>query len=235
LKIAILGDIHANLEALSAVLEDAADTGAALFACTGDLVGYNANPHECVEMIRRLGCPVVMGNHDEEAVNCGVIEGMSERARLAMEWTRENLTDEDKRWLADLPAVQQVHGFTLVHASLECPSSWTYVLDRFDAMSSFDHQNTRLCFYGHTHTPVMYVKAGESIIRESVLNPVCLAPGRKYMINTGSVGQPRDGDARASYALYDTEAGEVAIRRVRYDLDTALEKTKRGPAAPRGG
>ena len=229
MKIAVFGDVHANLEALTAVLDDAAQMGVSHYACTGDVVGYNANPHECVEIIRRLGCPVVRGNHDEEAVSNETIVGMTERARLAMEWTRANLTTEDKNWLSDLEMVRQVRDFTVVHATLDSPRSWAYVMNRFDALASFSYQFTNVCFYGHTHTPVIYIRAPQRIICERPVDPISIEPGRKYFINTGSVGQPRDGDPRAAYALYDVERAEVVIRRVPYDLENARAKARLGP------
>jgi diadenosine tetraphosphatase ApaH/serine/threonine PP2A family protein phosphatase len=229
LKIAIFGDIHANLEALTAVLDDAARLGVSQYACTGDVVGYNGNPHECLEVIRGLGCPVVMGNHDEEAAGSELIVGMNDRARRAMEWTRENLTTEDKSWLSSLSTVRQVRDFTIVHASLDCPKSWPYVLSRFDAINSFGYQFTRVCFYGHTHMPVMYVKAQGIVTREGVEEPILIKPDRKYMINIGSVGQSRDGDPRATYALYDMERAEIVIRRIPYDVEGAAAKTRQGP------
>lgn len=231
MKTAILGDIHANLEALQAVLNDAACEGVSQYVCTGDIVGYNANPQECVKIIRGLDCPVVMGNHDEEAAGSIPILGMNDRARRAMEWTRGNLNGEDRNWLAGLTAVRQVGEFTIVHAMLDCPKSWCYVMNRFDAMASFAWQSTQVCFYGHTHTPAVYVKTRGLVTRESAGGTVVVEPGRKYFINTGSVGMPRDGDPRAAYAIYDEARGEVTIRRVAYDIETAAAKTRRGPGA----
>lgn len=232
MKIAVFGDVHANLEALTAVLDDAARMGASQYACTGDIVGYNANPRECVQIIRNLGCPVVMGNHDEEAVNSAPITGMSDRARVAMEWTRNVLTGDDKNWLADLAMVRQVRDFTVVHATLDSPKSWGYVMNRFDALASFSWQYTGLCFCGHTHSPVVYVRTREQVLRESAAVPIRIEPGRKYLINIGSVGLPRDGDPRAAYALYDMEREEVVIRRVPFDAGRAAAKAKKGPALP---
>jgi diadenosine tetraphosphatase ApaH/serine/threonine PP2A family protein phosphatase len=231
-KIAVLGDIHANLEALTAVLEDAEQQGVSQYACTGDIVGYGANPHECVEVVRGLACPAVMGNHEEEGVGTGPITGMNERARRAMEWTRENLTVEDKEWLGGLPVIRQVFDFVIVHAKLDSPHSWAYVFNRFDAMGSFSYQFTQVCFCGHTHIPVVYVKAPHAVTRESASDPVIVGSGRKYLINAGSVGQPRDGDPRAAYALYDMEHGRVEIRRVPYDIEGAAVKARRGPGGP---
>lgn len=222
MKFAILGDIHANLEALEAVLADAAEHGATHHVCIGDLVGYNANPHECVARIQGLECPVVKGNHDEEASADTEIVGLNPLAQAALLWTRDHLTDDDKRWLRELRLVRQVRDFTVVHATLDTPGSWGYVLNKFDAMASFSYQFTQVCFFGHTHVPRFYVK-GLSVTTENG-SEIAIEPGRKYFINVGSVGQPRDGDWRSAYVLYDMEAGRVTLRRVEYDLPTAQRK-----------
>src|ERR1700747_2149214 len=121
MRFAILSDIHANLEALEAVLEDARERRCSRFLCLGDLVGYNANPRECIERVRELGCPVVKGNHDEEATLSASSARFNELAERAIEWTRDNLTDQDKEWLRGLPLQKQMHGFTIVHATLDTP------------------------------------------------------------------------------------------------------------------
>ena len=222
MKFAILGDIHANLDALEAVLADADARGATHHVCIGDVVGYNANPHECVARIQGLECPVVKGNHDEEASADTEIVGLNPLAQAALLWTRENLDDDDKRWLRELRLVRQVRDFTVVHATLDTPGSWAYVLNKFDAMASFSYQFTQVCFFGHTHVPRVYVK-GLSVTMETAEQTV-IEPGRKYFINVGSVGQPRDGDWRAAYVLYDMEAGEATLHRVEYDIASAQRK-----------
>lgn len=222
MRYAIFGDIHANLEALETVLYDAAERGCTDYVCMGDIVGYNANPAECINRVRDMGCPVVKGNHDEEAVLDTSLEGLNPLARRAMEWTRAQLGPEDRKWLAELKLIRQVRDFTVVHATLDTPGSWTYVTNKFDAMASFSYQFTQLCFYGHTHTPKIYVK-GDSV--ESLdESDTILELGKKYFINVGSVGQPRDGDWRASYAIYDVETKQVMIRRLEYDIQTAQRK-----------
>ncbi len=222
MKCAIFGDVHANLEALEAVLADAAEQGATHPVCIGDVVGYNADPHECVARIRGLGCPVVKGNHDDEASVDTEIVGLNPLAQEALLWTRGHLTGEDKDWLRELRLVRQVRDFTVVHATLDTPGSWGYVLNKFDAMASFSYQFTQVCFFGHTHVPRFYVK-GLSVAMESG-SAISIEPGRKYFINVGSVGQPRDGDPRAAYALYDMDAGRVTVRRVEYDREAAQRK-----------
>lgn len=222
MKYAIFGDIHANLEALQAVLAHAANQGCTEHVCVGDIVGYAANPRECLDVVRQLGCPVVKGNHDEEAILDTSLEGLNPLAKQAMEWTRDQLTRDEREYLGNLKLVRQVRDFTIVHATLDTPGSWTYVTNKFDAMASFSYQFTQLCFYGHTHTPRIYVK-GDSVEPLEEMQ-VTLEMGRKYFINVGSTGQPRDGDWRASYAVYDGENQAVTIHRIEYDIQTAQDK-----------
>jgi len=222
MKFAIFGDIHANLEALNAVLADAAEQGCTHFVCIGDIVGYNANPHECLDRVRSLDCPVVKGNHDEEASADTELVGLNPLAEQAMTWTRSHLDDADKQWLRDLRMVRQVRDFTIVHATLDTPSSWGYITNKFDAMASFSYQYTPVCFFGHTHSPKFYVKGSSVNVHPGLT--LDLESGKKFFINVGSVGQPRDGDPRSSYAIYDVGAQRVTIRRIDYDLATAQRK-----------
>lgn len=222
MKFAIFGDIHANLEALETVLTDAADNDCTDFVCIGDVVGYNANPHECLQIVRDLDCPLVKGNHDEEATTSAPLGGMNPLAKQALEWTREHLTREDKEYLMNVKLVRQVHHFTIVHATLDTPGSWGYVTNKFDAMASFSYQFTPVCFYGHTHTPKVYAKGDSVEVLEG--EEALIEPAKKYFINVGSVGQPRDGDWRSSYAIYDVFNQKVTFRRLEYDLKTAQRK-----------
>jgi diadenosine tetraphosphatase ApaH/serine/threonine PP2A family protein phosphatase len=222
MRIAIFGDIHANLEALQAVLEDASRNHCKHFACIGDVVGYNADPHECLECVRELGCPVVKGNHDEDAAQDTPLVGVNPLAKQAMEWTRANLDGADRGWLDQLPMVAQVEDFTIVHATLDTPEGWCYVTNEFDAMSSFSFQQTKICFYGHTHTPIFYVLDGH--VSAEPLPEIEVEPEKRYFINVGSVGQPRDGDWRACYAIYDIDRSKIIIRRVDYDVGSTKQK-----------
>ncbi len=222
MKYAIFGDIHANLEGLEAVLADSKEQGCTDYVCVGDIVGYASNPKECLARVRELDCPVVKGNHDEEAVLDTSLEGLNPLAKFAMEWTRNQLDEEEREYLTNLKLVRQVRDFTIVHATLDTPGGWTYVTNKFDAMASFSYQFTQLCFYGHTHTPRIYVK-GDSVDAAEETS-VDLTMGTKYFINVGSAGQPRDGDWRAAYAIYDVENQNVTIRRLEYDIQTAQQK-----------
>jgi diadenosine tetraphosphatase ApaH/serine/threonine PP2A family protein phosphatase len=223
MRFAIFSDIHANLEALEAVLADARARRCTHFVCLGDVVGYNANPRECIERVRELGCPVVKGNHDEEATLDASSERFNELAERAIQWTRNNLVDQDKEWLRSLPLQKLVHDFTIVHATLDTPGQWGYVFNTLDAAASFTYQRTAVCFFGHTHVPMVFIR-GQSGVRQERKEHIRIEPGRKYFINVGSVGQPRDGNWRAAYCIYDVESNLVELLRVKYDLATAQDK-----------
>lgn len=222
MRFAIISDLHANLEATDAVLNDAQAKDCSHFICLGDIVGYNANPHECVDIVRSLDCPIVKGNHDEQASLPESSRDFNDLAEQAISWTRANLTDDDKQWLSELRMTRQVRDFTIVHATLDTPAEWGYVFNNLDAAASFTYQHTTVCFFGHTHVAGAFVRDGG--VQRVKVEQLMIEPGKKYFINTGSVGQPRDGDPRAAYCIYDTEKNVVEQRRLRYDLPTAQRK-----------
>lgn len=224
MRIALFGDIHANLEALDAVLKDASDRGCTDYVCLGDVVGYNADPAACLERVRDMGCPVVKGNHDEDASGDHSLENMNPVAASALQWTREQLAPDQRDWLRQLRMVRQVENFTVVHSTLDQPQAWHYVTNKFDAMSNFSYQFTNLCFHGHTHVPRIFIR--DTKVTEVEAEEVVLEPGTKYFINAGSVGQPRDGDWRACYVCYDTATSTVSIHRVDYDLASTQKKIR---------
>ena len=223
--IAILGDIHANLDALNVVLEDCRREGVTEYLCTGDVVGYNACPHECLEIVRSLGCPIVMGNHDHYVSSVQNLADFNPHAAAVIEWTREQLNDEEMTFLSNLPFVTVKMGITLVHATMDNPEAFGYVFDHLQAESHFTHQVTPLCFHGHTHCPMIYEKQIGAVYRIDAQD-FTLPIGRKYFINVGSVGQPRDGDPRAAYALYDPKARKVRFRRLEYDIAAAQARIR---------
>ncbi len=222
MRFAIFSDLHANLEATTAVIQDAHAKNCTQFVCLGDLVGYNANPRECIEIVRALDCPIVKGNHDEQASLRESSREFNELAEHAISWTRAQLTDEDKQLLAGLRLTRQVRDFTIVHATLDTPAEWGYVFNNLDALASFTYQHTPVCFFGHTHVAGAFVR-GENVRRVKT-EQLVIESGKKYFINTGSVGQPRDGDPRAAYCIYDTEMKVVEQRRLKYDLPAAQRK-----------
>jgi hypothetical protein len=140
MKLAVFGDIHANLEALNSILKDARLQGCENFACLGDIVGYAADPSECLEIVHDMGCPVVRGNYDEGAASDSPLDELNPLARNALLWTRRQLNKEQRRWLQDLPLVRTANRCTLVHATLDSPGHWGYVVNRFDAMCSLLYQ-----------------------------------------------------------------------------------------------
>ncbi len=224
-KCAVLGDIHGNWEALSAVLADAQAQGVNRYTCVGDIVGYNANPAECLRKIKDLGAVCVRGNHDHYCSHDECIRDFHPLAANVVDWTRNQLTEEDVEFLRQQKLVRVVDGFTLVHSTLDMPDKWGYVFEELEAESNFNYQSTTVCFYGHTHHPVVFEKAGY-VRRANGTAPFSVMLGKKYFVNVGSVGQPRDGDSRASYALYDMGARQIEIRRVEYDIAEAQRKIK---------
>src|SRR5687768_9044955 len=173
-----MADIHANLEAFQAVLEDSKKQTCTHYAFLGDIVGYCADPKECLDIVRVLGAPCVKGNHDEYCATDFPPKGFNPNAAKAIEWTRKQLAAEDREWLNNLPYVLKIENFTIVHASLETAKNWQYVFDKVAARASFIHQDTQLCFYGHTHIPLAFVL--DTMVRGGTFNKFRLAAGKKY-------------------------------------------------------
>lgn len=222
MRYAIYSDLHANLEATEAVLADAHECECTDFVCLGDVVGYNANPHECLEIVQKMGCPVVKGNHDEQATLSASSRGFNALAEAAINWTREHLPNDDKQWLRQLPFTQQIRDFTIVHATLDSPDQWGYVFNSLDAVASFAYQQTTVCFFGHTHVAGAFVR--DDGVKKVKVDQLPIEEEKKYFVNVGSVGQPRDGDWRAAYCIYHIEENMIEQRRVKYDLATARKK-----------
>jgi len=222
MRIAIFGDIHGNLEALQSVLADAQIQGCTHYICLGDIVGYNADPEQCIATVRALDCPVIKGNHDEQAAMSGLSTGFSELADVAIRWTRKQLNNDDREWLRSLRLQRVIRDFTVVHATLDTPHKWGYIGTTGDASANFTYQHTPVCFFGHTHEPVLY-KTGV-VVRRQPYDKVKLSAGVRYLVNVGSVGQPRDGDWRAAYAIYQPETQDLELRRIPYDVETTQRK-----------
>ena len=222
MKFAIIADIHGNLEAFQVVLEDAKKQQVTHFACLGDVVGYNANPKECLDIVRAMNMPCVKGNHDEYCSSEEDLEGFNPHAAEAVNWTRKQLTQEERHWLRDLKYVRLVASFSMVHATLDGPQRWGYVFDKLMAAASFTYQNTSVCFFGHTHVPVAFIR--DSVVRGGTYSKFKVEPGKKYFVNVGSVGQPRDGNPKSAYVIYDMEEGTIELRRLDYDIAKAQKK-----------
>ena len=222
MKFAIIADIHGNMEAFQVVLEDINDQKCTHYACLGDVVGYNANPKECLDIVRSMNIPCVKGNHDEYCSSEETMEGFNPAAAEAVNWTRRQLTEDDKQWLRDLKYQRMVNNFTIVHATLDGPQRWGYVFDKLAAAASFTYQNTNVCFFGHTHVPVAFMR--DSVVRGGTYSKFKVDAGKKYFVNVGAVGQPRDNNPKAAYVVYDLAEGTIEIRRLEYDIGAAQRK-----------
>ncbi len=214
----VISDIHANLTALEAVLADAGHWDRVWFL--GDLVGYGPDPNECVERLRELEPLALSGNHDWAVLGKLDTEEFNSDARKAVRWTQHALTEENLTYLVTLPPLWVEPPFTLAHASPRHPV-WEYILDLQTALENFDHFDTPRCLVGHSHIPALFTLEERSAELTFYLvghgEVVDLSEGR-LIVNPGSVGQPRDGDPRAAYALLDDEAMTWEMRRVAYDI-----------------
>lgn len=224
-RYAIIGDIHGNRESLSVVLKDCEANSVEAYVCIGDIVGYNADPGICVDKIRELNTVCVAGNHDHYCSHADSLDDFHPLAADVISWTREQLKPDQVQFLRDLEFTRKVAGFTIVHSTLDMPEKWGYVFDSLEADASLSYQTTSVCFGGHTHVPAIFEKA--SSVRRLPPSRIKIMTGKKYFINVGSVGQPRDGDPRACYVLYDLKTQEIVYRRINYDIRTAQEKIRK--------
>lgn len=231
MRILVISDIHANLTALDRVLEDAGPVDAVW--CLGDIVGYGPDPNECVARISGLENLVcLVGNHDAAALDRIPIETFNADARRSIEWMQEKLTKESIIFLSQLPETVVTGQATLAHGSPRNPV-WEYILDLHSAKQNMEYFDTQICIVGHTHLPIAYVQDAETNeLRWSVVpegEPITLKT--RSIVNPGSVGQPRDHDPRASYAIYAPENQIWEVRRVEYDIK-AVQKRIRAAALP---
>jgi len=223
MKYAIFSDVHGNLEAFKAVLEAMSGEKPDKYLCVGDIVGYGANPAECIKITQDLNPEIVAGNHDWAVAELIDPEYFNSFAKAALLWTRANLTKEDMGYLKSLKLTHQNSRISMVHGALDYPQGFSYVLDGYTAARTMALMPTPLCFIGHSHVAGTFCDA-KGVVNCTSNSKVKVTPENKYLINVGSVGQPRDGDPRASYCIYDTKKAYVEIKRVSYDIKTAQEK-----------
>src|SRR5580704_14603012 len=225
MKYAIIADIHANLEAFQVVLDDIEKQKCTHVCCLGDVVGYNANPKECLDTIRAMNIPCVKGNHDEYCSMDEALEGFNPHAAEAVNWTRQQLSPDERLWLKDLKYFRMVTSFSMVHATLDGPQRWGYVFDKLAAAASFTYQNTGVCFFGHTHVPVAFIRDDrDKTVRGGTYSKFKVDPTKKYFVNVGSVGQPRDNNPKSAYVVYDMDVGTIELRRLDYDIPAVQKK-----------
>ena len=227
-RIALISDIHGNIDALEAVLADIKGREVAEIVCLGDIVGYGAAPVECVKLVRENCTTIVMGNHDQYAQYDIPIIGLSSHVAGGVSHAHKELTKEDREWIKGLPLVAEVHGFTVVHASLAiAPETFSYLNTDMVAAFHFEQQSTPLCFIGHTHRPEIVTmfkgRIGWELLWEG---DTLLDRSKTCVVNVGSVGQPRDDNPKAAYGIHDTEMGLFSLHRVAYDIEAAQNRIK---------
>jgi diadenosine tetraphosphatase ApaH/serine/threonine PP2A family protein phosphatase len=225
MRYAILGDIHGNLAAFEAVLRHAGDRGGFdKIWCLGDVVGYGPDPRECIERLRQFEHVCVVGNHDLAAIGKMGTAEFNPVAALACHWTAQQLAAEDIDYIQSLPLSLCQDSFTLVHGSPREPI-WEYLMSIEAAQDNFAHFETAYCLVGHSHVPLIFELIGDKVAYRMFSEGTELRLGkRRLIINPGGVGQPRDGDPRASYVLYDTEAQTIYHYRVEYDIPATQKK-----------
>jgi len=222
-RLGVLSDIHGNLTALEAVLTALERQHVDGIVCLGDLVGYGPWPQQVIGRMQQLQARSVRGNHDAATASPVVGDYLNPTAAAAIEWTKGRLTSEEVSILSTLPVTRVEHGVTLVHGSLRGPL-WEYLHDPFVAQESFDLLESRLALYGHTHLPGGFATDGESVEALQPAARVSLDPERRYLLNPGSVGQPRDGDPRAAFAVLDLDRRQIAFHRVAYDIEATARE-----------
>jgi len=226
MKTAIVSDIHSNLEALQTVLKHAQEQGCTQHACLGDIIGYGANPVECLAIVQAMNCPTVRGNHDmlcSRPLRFSDARDLNPLAAQAIEWTYKQLSEENRSWLGNLPYTLDADSFTIVHSSLNFPESWEYVVNKHFAKFSLDNQKKSICFNGHTHKPEVFLMHSTGI-QAGTYSRITIDSAVKYLINVGSVGQPRDNNPKTSYAIFDSEKNIVELQRLDYDFRETQRK-----------
>jgi diadenosine tetraphosphatase ApaH/serine/threonine PP2A family protein phosphatase len=233
LKHLIFSDVHGNLEALEAVFSHGESAGIEFYICLGDIIGYGANPNECVEAVRGLSsCACVKGNHDAAVVDPLERSFFHSVALEGVRFTEATLSDENRKFIEELPYVYTSNGlFIAVHASPYKPEAWEYVLDQGGAKRAFGATPHQIAFIGHSHTPVVFRDDGRA---ERLLpgDQLEIEKEVRYVVNVGSVGQPRDGNPDASFLIFDDKKLTAKIVRVEYDRKKAAEKILKAGLPP---
>ncbi len=220
---AVVSDIHGNLEALEAVLADIAQHQPASMVCLGDFVGYGASPNECIDRLRPMIEHAVVGNHDLAAIGKLRLTYFNSNAAAAALWTETALTPDNRAYLAALPYSVRWRDTLLVHASPAEPENWHYVLSPVEARAEMDAFEEAVCFIGHSHYPGVFDRH-EDRVRYTRAAEIRIEKGHRYLVNVASVGQPRDGDPRAGYLLYDDLERVLRHVRLEYDLAGAMKR-----------
>lgn len=221
---AVLSDVHSNLEALRAVLKDIDQRKIKNIIFIGDAVGYGPNPNESLELLVERCDLLLAGNHDWGVLGLTDIAYFNEHARAAIEWTKVTLTEKNKEVLRSFPVKKEIKNIFLVHSTPKEPEEWYYLLTLWDVEINFHYFDSKFCFLGHSHQPFIFERfpSGEIVTYKETVN---IKKGARYIVNVGSVGQPRDGDPRASYAIITDE--KIEIVKVPYDIESVQRKMRK--------
>jgi len=233
MKIAILSDIHANLEALQAALADIAGHGADRIVCLGDIVGYNTNPAECIALLREVGAQCIAGNHDRAVTRQTPTDDFNSFAVRAVSWTRRQLSPELVEWLAGLPLKATVDDqLVMVHGALHVDKGCDVVRLETDERRRLSLEalkahpsGARVCAYGHTHRLGVY-EYRDGVVEQLTGDQIVLRDDAHYLLNPGTIGEPRSDERRATYMVFDTKRRYVSVRRVAYDDSVPFAKTR---------
>ncbi len=223
MRLAVLSDIHSNIEALEAVLGELRRFSPDRIICCGDVVGYGASPSECIALVREAADLVVAGNHDYGAIGMTDTSRFNPTARAAIEWTAQQLDFAEKKWLSSLPIESSIENCKFVHGSPLSPESWHYIRKSISINAQFDSFNEPVCFVGHSHIPGLWGTELNEYCppREGLMQ---LYREYRYIIDVGSVGRPRDGEPKAAFVIFDTDDLQLEFVRVGYNIDSAARR-----------
>jgi diadenosine tetraphosphatase ApaH/serine/threonine PP2A family protein phosphatase len=223
MRYGIFGDVHGNLEAFQEVVKAYRKENIDSYICVGDIVGYGAEPSQCIDELKRLNATTVCGNHDWAAAGIFPEDYFNPIAKRAIEWTQDVLNKEEKEFLKHLGLVIVVDDFSIVHGSLYRPDFFDYITDTESAYRCLGHMGKELCFVGHSHVPVIFWLEGNEL-GYTFENYIKIEPEVKYIVNVGSVGQPRDNNPEAAFSIFDTSTNTIEIKRTPYDIEAAKDK-----------
>lgn len=227
MRFAVISDIHSNLEALTAVLQDIETREVDEILCLGDIVGYGPNPNECIELVKNKCSSVIIGNHDFACIDQSELEYFNIFASQAILWTVDNLSESSNEFLSKLSLRAKLDDFEIVHANPENPKNWDYILSIDEAIFNFSYFDSQICFHGHSHAPIIFIETTDKnyfYLRE---NHIQIKDDERYLINVGSVGQPRDSNPASAYGILDTEQKKYQLVRVPYNFRETQEKMKK--------
>jgi len=224
MKLALLSDIHANLEALTAVLREVEHRQVDEIYSLGDVIGYGCDPSECLRLVDSTCKVRLMGNHEFSVLGHLSTDSYTHVARVSTEWTQHAITDREAAIIADFEMECWLDDILLVHASPYEPEEWHYILTPSEAADAFDHFDGAICFHGHSHIPVIFSEVPGALPRRKSAHDFDPSEESRYIVNVGSVGQPRDNDPRACFAILDTESRHVEYHRVEYDIKQTQAK-----------